>query len=318
MKRTLRDILIGIVLGVLIVFSIWQLIPDAKEILEESFLNLKEDVSLWISDESSVDDGEIDVDGEEVDEEDTTDSGITGEGYSFSETMNPYYALLRDDEKSLYAQMYANLEALETSFVPCTTVSSESIELVFQSVIYDHPDLFWVDNSYSYKYVESGEIVEIDLKYNETINSFDASKEAFDNACNEIIWNAKQYTSEIEQERYVHDALIQMIDYDVNASLNQSAYSAMVNHQTVCAGYAKSFQYIMNQLGYPCYYVVGTSQDEDHAWNMIYIDGTWKNVDLTWDDAQTYDHYMFFNLSDEELSDTHVRAQISTYLPICY
>lgn len=318
MKRTLRDILFGIVLGFMIVFGISQFIPDAKAILNESFLNLKDRISLWFSDEASVDGETILADGEEVAEEDTADSGISGEGYSFSDTMNPYYALLDEDERALYAQMYANIDALQTAFEPCVNVSSESIELVFQSVLYDHPELFWVDNSYSYKYVEGGEIVEIDLKYNDTVNDLDACKEAFNNACNEIIWNAEQYLSEEEQEIYVHDTLISMIDYDVNASLNQSAYSAMVNHSTVCAGYAKSFQYIMNQLGYPCYYVVGTSQGEEHAWNIIYINETWKNVDLTWDDAQTYDRHMFLNLSDEQLSETHTRSDISVPLPACY
>ncbi len=106
-----------------------------------------------------------------------------------------------------------------------------------------------------------------------------------------------------------------MVEYDENSDMNQSAYSALVLGRSVCAGYARSFQYLMQQLGIPCYYCTGTS-GEDHAWNIIKLDQTYYNVDVTWDDTNpaTYD---YFNKSDQEFANTHVRTSLSVYLPAC-
>ena len=67
---------------------------------------------------------------------------------------------------------------------------------------------------------------------------------------------------------YVHDRLISRISYSKAATMNQSAYSALVGGKTVCAGYARAFQYLMQKLGIPCYYCTGFA-GENHAWNII-------------------------------------------------
>ena len=49
----------------------------------------------------------------------------------------------------------------------------------------------------------------------------------------------------------------------LGAKYNQTAYSALVNGSTVCAGYSKAFQLLMTKLGIPTYYVVGISKEEN-------------------------------------------------------
>ncbi len=101
----------------------------------------------------------------------------------------------------------------------------------------------------------------------------------------------------------------------MGAEMNQSAYSALVNGQTVCAGYARAFQYILQQLGIPCYYCTGFA-GESHAWNIVMLDGEFYNVDTTWDDMGigTYD---YFNKTDKDYADNHIRQELSVYLPPC-
>ena len=106
-----------------------------------------------------------------------------------------------------------------------------------------------------------------------------------------------------------------MSEYDENSEINQTAYSALVLNKTVCAGYAKAFQYIMIELGIPTYYVSGEAQG-DHAWNIVKLDDEYYNVDLTWGDQEVI-IYNFFNVSDEILNKTHTRSEISKLLPIC-
>ena len=97
--------------------------------------------------------------------------------------------------------------------------------------------------------------------------------------------------------------------------MNQSAYSALVEGKSVCAGYARAYQYLMQRLGIPCYYCTGFA-GEDHAWNIVGLDDGYYNVDVTWDDTPGGE-YDYFNKTDEDYADTHVRRDLSVNLPKC-
>lgn len=320
--RILKDILTGIVAGLIIVLLTAKLIPGAGEIWQGYFQNAEAEIRQLIEGKTNGTAGpdftKLYADGKKISDQSfqARDSGITGDDITFDASVNPYYEMLNDSQKTLYAQMYANAESASASFVPEVSVSADDVKTVFEAVFYDHPELFWLDTGYSYQYTDDGNIVEIDLKYNETASDLDHARTAFSQAADAVIQGARQYADPLSQERYVHNAIIDSTDYDLNASMNQSAYSALVNHATVCAGYSKAFQYIMNQLGIPTYYVTGISENEDHAWNIVAINGRYVNVDLTWDDTSG-SRYRYFNLSDAEMQDSHTRTGLSVNLAAC-
>lgn len=241
--------------------------------------------------------------------------GDTGEGLVFDGTIYPYYAMLEQGLQPLYRQIYANAVNLTLSFTPATNVSVEQLKTVFEAVYNDHPELFWLDGGYSCKYLGSGSCVQITLKYNSTADYLDSAKREFEEAAQVILSGAQNLGSDSEKERYVHDALMQIVLYDGEAPMNQSAYSALVGGRSVCAGYARAFQYLMQRMGIPCYYCTGFA-GEDHAWNILRLDGVFRNVDVTWDDTDpaTYDYY---NKTDREFGGTHMRTGLSVYLPAC-
>lgn len=242
-------------------------------------------------------------------------TGELGDGLSFAPELYPYYAMLEPELQQLYRQVYANAQNLNTSFIPAVEVNVNQVKTVFEAVYNDHPEMFWLETGYSCKYLGSGRCVELILKYNSTVDYLDQAKEEFSRQAEVILSGARAQSPVFEQEKYVHDALMEMVEYDEAADMNQSAYSALVTGRSVCAGYARAFQYLMRQLGVPCYYCTGTS-GEDHAWNVIKLEQTYYNVDVTWDDTApaTYD---YFNKSDQEFASTHVRTSLSVYLPAC-
>ena len=131
----------------------------------------------------------------------------------------------------------------------------------------------------------------------------------------------------VERERAIHDYICKNTTYDESAPYNQSAYSVIVLHRSVCAGYSRAFQYLMNRSGLTCYYVTGTTTDssiagEDgaHSWNIVYLDGEYYNIDVLWDDtaSETYGElvYPFFNLTDSEFI-YHARVEMALKLPKC-
>jgi len=241
--------------------------------------------------------------------------GLSGTNVNVEEDFYIYYTFLKDNEKIIYKQIYANANAANQTFTTDTDVSPESLEKCVRFVYYDHPELFWLDNSFVYKYDTNNVVKEVTLSFNETINYLDEAKSQFNNRVSEIIREAGAYESILDKERVVHNKLIDLVEYDTNAKLDQTSYSALVLGRSVCAGYAKAFQYVMTKLGVPTYYVVGYSET-DHAWNIVKLGDTYLNVDVTWDDQARY-KYTFYNKKDNEFSDKHTRKDESLLLPSC-
>lgn len=241
--------------------------------------------------------------------------GATGDGLAFDAQMYPYYHMLNDKMQHLYRQIYANALEVNESFAPVEEVNTAQLKNVFEAVYNDHPELFWLDTGYSCKYRSDGICVEVSLQYNRTAKSLEQAKADFEAAAKRILDGAANRDGDADKEMYVHDELIAKADYALSSGMNQSAYSALVTGDTVCAGYSRAFQYLLQQLGIPCYYCVGYS-GEAHAWNIVRVDGEYYNVDATWDDTDpsTYDYY---NKADADFVGTHVRTGLSVYLPAC-
>lgn len=133
--------------------------------------------------------------------------------------------------------------------------------------------------------------------------------------------------SDFEKEMQIIKYLVNTVSYDQNEindntpSLNDSykAYGALVNHKAVCSGYAKAFDLLAKKCELSTIVVTGeainsNAQNGPHAWNQIYLDGDWYNVDVTWEDPITnyklgegelFSNYI--NRTDEEFSINHNR-----------
>ena len=248
-----------------------------------------------------------------------TTIGETGKGLDFDPLFYPYYNILNDKGKRLYNQIYANAVALNESFLPVEDATGAEWDNAMFSVVYDHPELFWMDTSLYTQYDYNGNVIKLSFHYYDEIPDIPAAKEKFEASAQEMIAGAKDLESDYEKEKYIHDLLDNKLTYDF-AELNQSAYSAIVYDTTVCAGYSKGFQYLMQQLGVPTYTCVGWGGfgilfGGMHGWNIIKLDDDFYNVDCTWDDAVPVG-YEYFNLSDAD-NDMHTRMFNSVYLPPC-
>lgn len=243
------------------------------------------------------------------------DFGNTGDGLNFDPYIYPYYAMLDDAGQHIYRQIYANANELKASFAPVESVTAGQLKNVFAAVYNDHPELFWMDTGYSCKYIVNGQCVEINLKFNRTAQNLESEKALFEAGAEKIAAQAYGSLSGYEKEKLVHDALIDSVSYDAGAEMNQSAYSTFVNGRTVCAGYARAFQYVLQKLGIACYYCTGYA-GENHAWNIVALDDGYYNVDTTWDDVDG-GNYDYFNKTDADYASSHIRQELSVYLPPC-
>ena len=243
----------------------------------------------------------------------------TGEAYEFPEEFYPYRAMLSEDGKKIYNQVYENAMLINESFALVSSVPAEEFENVMCAVYNDHPELFWLETSYSYGYKENGDVVSVDLVFNMKKDEIEAAKVKFNSAAMAVISETRFIEDSLEKEKYVHDYIINNVVYDADSKLNQSAYSALVNGSSVCAGYARAFQYIMIEIGIPCYYCTGYANGGNHAWNLVMVGSELLNVDVSWDDYDTENisesiRYKYFNLKNIEIEQTHIRTGLSEFI----
>ena len=124
-------------------------------------------------------------------------------------------------------------------------------------------------------------------------------------AADEIISGAEQYTTDTEKIRYVHDTLINKSDYlnpgDFSTYHGSNICGILLHDEAWCEGYSRTFQYILQRMGFDCIIVSGSGIPnagrnaesgqlyvptvEEHMWNYVRLSNNkWYAVDVTYDD----------------------------------
>lgn len=268
-----------------------------------------------------------------------------GSGESFlMEEAYPYaYGSLSPAEQIWYHDMERILgcygEGMELSAEGLDAGLDDTVvDRIFQCVMEDHPELFFVEG-YSYtKYLRGERIISMEFSgtYNVGLETALERRDEILAASEEILAGVDKDASEYEKVKYVYDTLIRDTEYDLDATDAHNIYSVFVNHASVCQGYAKATQYLLNRLGVECALVLGKVETgEGHAWNLVKVDGCYYYVDTTWGDVsyQMEDgeaalsgeegayaapeiNYDYLNVTTEEILRTHFIGE-GTPMPEC-
>lgn len=229
-----------------------------------------------------------------------------------------YRNTLTSKQQKVYDQLRSGLMEGAANITLTVVASTSEIADIYFMVTYDNPEMFWVEATMSYTYNNYGNVTSVTPTYNDLVYDIEGNKAVFEAAVAEVLADMWSLGSEIERVKYAHDYLTSTITYQLNSSYNQSAYSALVQNITVCAGYSRAFQYMMQKVGIPCAYVVGMA-GERHAWNLLELDGDYYMMDVTWDDPlgnpSDIFYYDYFNITDSQIESNHSRLSPSTNLP---
>ena len=243
-------------------------------------------------------------------------NSITASAEALPLSLTPYQGLLTPNQLTVYNQVYEKANAYNTSvFTIAAPLSEAELEETMTAFYSDHPELFWLQTAYRYGVNTSGVVTKIQLKYGISVENIENSKIIYDAQINRIVALTDGVNDAFEKERIIHDTICGMSTYCSESDMNQSAYSALTGNSTVCAGYARAFQVACIRAGIPCYYVMGVSKGENHAWNVVYINGQYYNVDITWDDSigeiRGLNTYVYFNKTDTEFGTDHEKSPLS-------
>lgn len=232
------------------------------------------------------------------------------------------YNLLSKEQKMVYLIACEAIErgAGEAFFDENMNISVEDAKEAVSCVWNDHPEFFWYDGKYSIFY-SGDKALSVKLEYSNLVYKLEENKARFYRIVDDLIDRGMAQT-EFDRERLYHDYICQSTVYEEN-ELDQSAYSCLVNHKTICAGYSRAFQVLMMKSNIPCYTVLGTMKGADgvqkHAWNIVKLVDAFYGIDLTSDDCDENRCVLYnaYNFAYKDFPDTYVVDDEYLMYPTC-
>ncbi|MBP5303577.1 MAG: hypothetical protein J6Z00_01625 [Clostridia bacterium] len=243
----------------------------------------------------------------------------------------PGYFALTADERTAYTAIVNAIE--DGKYTPATVTISghqvnglhvdmnpnsdnaitvDELDRVMEAIQCDQVEFFFMKSHYGYNYVTingkdycSG----LNIEFNMSQSDVAAAETRLANVI-QVIVNEAPKNDVFACEKYLHDKICAMCDYDYDtahgtsqaSALAYSAYGALIRGKAVCTGYTLAMQLLCNYVNIPCYHIRGIAQGGDHMWNIIYLTGYPYFLDVTWDDDEDSGPlYSYFNVTDEIL-----------------
>ena len=152
-----------------------------------------------------------------------------------------FRALQTNAERRVYCMLDAYVsKGIPQMFVINNDGTLDKMTAIFELYKSDHPEVFWINDQYSYEYVTYSDYTEITPLFSVEREQLGAAMERFEEKIEEICADAPLNGSDYEKELYVNEYLIDNCAYDAEAaqkedvvSNEQNAYGALVDGKAV-------------------------------------------------------------------------------------
>ncbi len=265
-------------------------------------------------------------------------NNYAADNYNWAKYSNYYYYnQLSDAKKSVWdsldamlntyistsstaAAIEVNTGSYRTSDINCPGVFTSNTDLSDFANIYltAHPQYYFLNNTVYALNDTQGISLGIYASFADT-SARNTATVAYRNKLESLLSELGTVSNEslkLGKAKAIHDKLCNITSYNTDvintasdggasiteaedeANHTQSAYSALVSGQTVCAGYSEAYEMLCTALGIDAIAVTSLG----HEWNKIRVNNSWYNVDCTWDDDSTGWIYHYFMINDSELA----------------
>ena len=229
------------------------------------------------------------------------------------------YSKLDASLHQLYAEILLVYQNQQSGIPLCSTYVN-AVEKVSTCVLLDYPEIFYTDG-YSYEqYKFTGNIQKISYFPNYIMTSEEISQNQamIEQVVNEYLAELPQNASDYDKVKYVYEMVILNTEYNLDAPDNQNICSVFLGRESVCLGYAKAVQYLLQRINVEATVVTGSVlTGESHAWNLVKINGQYYYVDATWGDASYTGttgedtalfaiNYDYLCITTQDITKTHI------------
>jgi len=194
------------------------------------------------------------------------------------------------------------------SFPEEDIVSSDDVGMIMTMVYNENPKLFNLSHSYLFTYGRDSVTDEPEVK--SIVFQYSMEKEEYAVALVEVeTWAASVKSlgspdfTELEWALFFHDYLCANYEYD-KALQSRSVYSMIKTGKGVCQAYTYAYMLLLESVGIRASWA--SSNELNHVWNLVELDGEWYHVDVTWDDPVGIitgaAKHTYFLLSDAAIS----------------
>lgn len=224
-----------------------------------------------------------------------------------------YFSQLDNKGKQAYNNILENAESM-TESIEVPYLSQNELNTVFEAVLYDNPQLFFLGRSCSItvKGLKSYFVPDFLLD----TAQFTKMKTEVEAAAGKIIRGIAKGADDFTAELAINDAVVEKCAYSGSGDeIENTVYGSLIEGKATCEGYAKAVKLLADKAGIDCYVIAGMSKSnsetyQSHMWNVIRIDGEWYNLDATWNDpvnerGVNEPRRTYFNLTDKEIGITH-------------
>ncbi len=222
------------------------------------------------------------------------------------------YNELNENEKKIYnvilPKLYNSPEKIE---IP--QLNDCDLQKIFKAISLDNPDLFNI--GLTCKAYKSGYKTYFTVEYAMDNTTYQNQLKEAKAVAQVIIDGAKEFSSDYDKEKYVHDYIINHATYvESKDSPNANTiYGCLVEGKASCEGYSRAFQYILNNLNIDNRLVTGEAAADGvnfipHMWNFVNIDGKQYFTDVTWDDPEGESNiirHTYFNVNTADILLKH-------------
>ena len=199
------------------------------------------------------------------------------EVHSKQEIIDSIYYLINSGVS--YSERYC-AKGYDTCYQDMEVVSSDANLL---SILNNYVHPYNSFDSIIFNFDESVIQIEIQHAYSEEEIRQLSSK--VDEVLNEVVTDNMTVREKIKA---IHDYIINHTEYDslktkdINDTTYKSntAYGVLFQGYGICSGYSDAMKLFLDKLNVINYKI----SNDQHIWNLVYLDGKWFHLDLTWND----------------------------------
>jgi hypothetical protein len=227
----------------------------------------------------------------------------------FSSSEMPYfYFKLSDDERIAYDAVRAAALDFKKSVDTTPALSDESMGRVAGLLLYYDADTYNVSRV---DYDSNSKLSRFTLSYNCTEAAFETMNAELGERVNAVVKSVSAQKSSYSKLVAIHDAIVKNCAITASADRKNKSnmYGALVEKRANSFGYAEAFTYIAGKCGITSFINISipAGGKTTVAWNKVYIDGRWYNIDCAANDTpgrfRETPSYGLFMVPDAYLSE---------------